>query len=417
MKWSWFGRAAMALLSALALGLSMTACGGGTIAYMWVIGQQYQQIIGFKVDQYTGNLTTIQNSPFSTNGGNPVYILVRPGGRYVYVINQGSTTSTTSNSVDSGIQAYAVGGDGSLTFQQSYQSAGYQHLWAQFDSAGTYLYVLDAYSPTGDGNGAITAFSSDPSTGRLVVQTQTASTPSGGIAPTFLEVGKNPLMMAGNNACLFTVNQADQSITPYAISGGQMTTVTTGKIFPGTTHATSINGNNTYMVLTDSLGVPSTTASAPNPGAIFGFNVSSGCSLTSFQGSPLQGLTYSPNASDPVYSFISASGKYIYVLNNSTTSTNTTTPYSSISAYILNTTANNELSPVAGQPFPAGSAPVCMVEDPTGQYVYISNHNGGTISGFTYTDPNGELSQLRRGSSFSTPDQQLGCLTISSVVD
>src|SRR5579875_3799301 len=99
MKWSWFGRAAMALVSALALGLSMSACGGGTIAYIWTVGQQYNQISGFKVDDYTGNLTQMPGSPYAANGVAPIDVVVKPGGRYVYVINQGTlcTASVTTS--------------------------------------------------------------------------------------------------------------------------------------------------------------------------------------------------------------------------------------------------------------------------------------------------------------------------------
>ncbi len=49
----------MALVATAALGLGMTACGGGTIGYMWVLGTYYNQISGFKIDDYTGNLTAI----------------------------------------------------------------------------------------------------------------------------------------------------------------------------------------------------------------------------------------------------------------------------------------------------------------------------------------------------------------------
>ena len=413
MKWSGFGRAAMALLSALALGLGMTACGGGTIAYMWVIGQQYQQIVGFKVDNYTGNLTAIQNSPFSTNGSNPVYILVRPGGRYVYVINQGASSTSTSNS-DGNIASFAVGGDGSLTYQGSTQSAGFVHLWAQFDSSGTFLYVLDRYSPSGSGNGSISVFSSDPNTGRLFIQPQTNFTPAAGTTPTYVEVGQNPLTMASSGTCLFTVNQADQSITPFGTVSGQISTVTTGKYYPQTTRITSINGNAAYMILTDAGPVSTSSTATPSPGYINGFSIASGCTLTPFNGTP---QLNNANVSDPVYSFISGSGKYLYILNGTTTSTNTTSPFSSITGYVLNVSQNNALSSISPPTFVSGPDPVCMVEDPTGKFVYTSNHDGGTISGFTYNDTQGDLSPLQRGSTFSTPDQQLGCLALSGVVN
>src|SRR5579875_2077031 len=113
MKWSWFGRAAMALTSAVALGLSMTACGGGTIAYLWAAGTQYNEVVGYLVDDYTGNLTAIPGEPFSSGGSNPIQVLVRPGGgRFVYVINQGTGFSSTSAGTSDAIQLFAVGGTG-----------------------------------------------------------------------------------------------------------------------------------------------------------------------------------------------------------------------------------------------------------------------------------------------------------------
>ena len=127
----------------------MTACGGGTIGYMWVLGQQYNQIVGFKIDDYTGNLTTVEGSPFGSNGSVPVSLVIKPGGRYLYVINQGTCPTagcSATTSVGQTIALYSVGGDGTLTFQQTYQSQGYSSQWAQFDSTGTYLYVLDKYS-------------------------------------------------------------------------------------------------------------------------------------------------------------------------------------------------------------------------------------------------------------------------------
>ena len=127
MKLSLFGRLAMAVFASLALGLGMTACEGGTIGYMWVLGQQYNQIAGFKIDDYSGNLTNVQGSPFSSNGTLPVSLVIKPGGRFVYVINQGTCPTAgcgTATNTGQTIAVFSVGGDGVLTFQQSYQSQG-----------------------------------------------------------------------------------------------------------------------------------------------------------------------------------------------------------------------------------------------------------------------------------------------------
>ena len=418
MKLSWFGRATLALVSALALGLGMTACGGGTIAYLWTVGQQYNQISGYKVDDYTGNLTAIDHSPFVANGAKPVDIVVKPGGRYVYVINQGSADTPTANSADAGISVFSVGGDGSLTFQQSYTSQGVVPVWAAFDSTGGYLFVLDKYGPpvtttsstgtttqTASSNGAITTFSADPNTGRLTLVTQTASTPAGGVAPTYLPVGTTPIQMASSGSCLFTVNSADQSITPYSVSSGQLGTVTTGKFFPGSSNITSINGNAAYMIVTDAGKSPGTS-----PGTIFPYTVGTACNLTTFTGGA---QANDVSVSNPSYSFLDATNKFLYILNKSTTSTASTAAYSYITAYSIQ---NGELAEISGSPYKSGAGPTCMVEDPTSKFMYVGNQDG-TVTGYSFTSTEGTLSDLSRGSTFTTGDVGLTCLALSGSVD
>jgi DNA-binding beta-propeller fold protein YncE len=108
--------------------------------------------------------------------------------------------------------------------------------------------------------------------------------------------------------------------------------------------------------------------------------------------------------------------QYLYVLNESTTSTITTTPYSSISGFVLNA-SNQELTQIdPGTTFSVGSGPVCMVEDPSSQYMYVSNHNDGTITGKAFASTTGELSQLKRGSTFPTVGQP-SCMVVSGSID
>ena len=109
MKLSRIGRVSMALVVSVAMGLGMTACGGGTIGFMWVLGTQFNQIAAFKIDDFTGNLTSPPGSPFTSAGTNPVSLVVRTGGRYLYVINQGSALPADSNGV---VTCQVTGGDG-----------------------------------------------------------------------------------------------------------------------------------------------------------------------------------------------------------------------------------------------------------------------------------------------------------------
>lgn len=416
MKLSLFGRLAMAVFASLALGLGMTACEGGTIGYMWVLGQQYNNIAGFKIDDYSGNLTNVQNSPFSANGSMPVSLVIKPGGRFVYVINQGTGGSSKGAGSGQTVSLFSVGGDGVLTFQQSYQSLGYVSQWAQFDSTGTYLFVLDEYAPScgssstsgaclfngpnTDGNGSITVFSSDSTTGRLTLVTN-AQTQINGVNTPFWEVGPDPFMMKTLAGCLFTANKGNQSISPYTVgSGGQLTFTTTQTVFTNTGNMTSINGSGSLLYITDA---------AAN--TINGYTVGSSCALATVNGGNTANIS---GTSNPTYTYIDSANKYLYVLNQSTTSTTTGTPYSSISAFTINTT-NDELQPISGAPYPVGSGPVCMAEDPTNQYFYVSNHNDGTVTGKYFDPATGQLSTLSRGSTF-TAVGDASCLAISGSV-
>jgi 6-phosphogluconolactonase (cycloisomerase 2 family) len=424
MKLSLVGRWSMALFASLALGLGMTACGGGTIGYMWVLGQQYNQIVGFKVDDFSGNLTEVPGAPFSSNGSVPVSLVVKTGGRYVYVINQGVGGSATGPGTGQTIALYSVGGDGSLSYQQSYHSQGYISQWAQMDSSGTFLYVLDKYSPgvnamsglydaaNTDGNGSITVFAADVNTGRLSLVTN-AQTQVNGVNTPFWEVGPAPIMSKSQGGCLFTVNSGQtnnvQTVTPYTIgSSGQLVNVTTGNIIitptTGTaTNITSINGGGSFIFLTDAAN-----------NIIYGYSEGGTCGLNALNGGTTANIAGTAN---PVYSMLTTTGSltYLYVLNGSPNDTLPTTPNSNISAFSINS-SNQELQPITGAPYTVGSGPVCMVEDPTNQYVYISNHNDGTVTGKTFNSTTGELAQLSKGSTFAASGLA-GCLAISGAID
>ena len=147
MKLSRIGRISMAFAASVAIGLGMTSCGGGTIGFMYVLGTQYNQIAAFKIDDFTGNLTNIVGSPFASGGTTPVSVVIRPGGRYMYVVNKGADKAPGT------ISEFSIGGDGVLTFQSSFSSQGTTPVWATIDGSGNFLYVLDQLSPDGVNGG------------------------------------------------------------------------------------------------------------------------------------------------------------------------------------------------------------------------------------------------------------------------
>ena len=419
MTFSKIGRILSALVATAALGLGMTACGGGTIGYMWVLGTFYNQITGFKIDQYTGNLTVINHSPFSSNGVNPVSVVVKPGGRYIYVINSGTTTVTNGVPTNTGsnISQFAVGGDGVLTFQQTFNSTGTQPLWAAMDSSGNFLYVLDKYSPyyntvnaagTTDLNGSITVFSIAGDTGKLTLVPNTQILTAQNLPTLAFEVGANPSMTKiGLGSCLFTISP--NSIFPYSInsSTGQLTIASTGPYlqFPANANLSSINTGGTstasFIYVTDKAN------NAIDPLQSGG---TAPCTL-----GPISGSTQTLPLNNPVMSLTSNNGTYLYVLNQSNTS-QIATANSTITAYHINAQGQLQDNPDStSNPYAVGSGPVCIVEDPSNQYLYITNNTDSTLTGKLFDPTRGFLSPLTRGSVFPVTMNPT-CLAVSGNV-
>ena len=412
MMLSRIGRITRALIVSMAVVLGMSACGGYTVGFMWIAGTQYNQIAGFKIDDYTGNLTAMVNSPYPSGGTNPVSIAVRVGGNYVFVVNKGTYNSKGISNGDGNVAVFAVGEDGVLTFQNTYTTAGNSPVWASSDGTGTYLYVLDSQAPdyATTGNGDITVFGIDGSTGRLQLVPNQLIKNSAGQQLNYFEVGKAPTMFRVGGSCLYTLDTGDQTVYPYGLgSSGQLTIEVNSTIPLNTVNATSLNvyGNSVYI--TDAgMTLPGTTT----VGAILPYSPGAGCSLSVQADGAVANL---PLTSDPVYSLTDTKGRFLYVVNHS--STNSNYANSTISAFVIESTG--QLQPISdpNNPYPVGDGPVCMVEDPSNQYLYTSNSNDGSVTGKYINQNTGQLSDLTRGSSFSAFAAQAACLAVSGNVD
>jgi 6-phosphogluconolactonase (cycloisomerase 2 family) len=393
----------------MAVVLGMSACGGYTVGFMWVLGTQYNQIAGFKIDDFTGNLTTMVNSPYPSGGTDPVSIAVRAGGNYVFVVNKGTLNSHGTSNGDGNIAVFAVGQDGILTFQNTYTSAGNAPVWASSDGTGSYLYVLDSQAPdyATTGNGDITVFGIDGNTGRLQLVPNQLIKNSAGQQLNYFEVGKAPTTFRSSGQCLFTLDSGDQTVYPYGIgSGGQLTIEINSSIPLGTVNATSLNAYGNSIYITDAGSALSAG------GAILPYTPGAGCSLSVQADGAVANL---PLTANPTYSMTETKGKYLYVLNHGGTNSNNAN--STISAFVIEQTG--QLQPIsdANNPYPIGNGPVCMVEDPSNQYLYTSNSNDGSLTGKFINQNTGQLSNLTRGSSFSAFAGQATCLAISGTVD
>ena len=416
MKWSGCGRLVLACAVSVALLLGVSACGGGTIGYLYVLAGRSSGttpanvIVGYKIDDFTGNLTEIVNSPFPTgSAGTPVNVVSLAGGRYIYTVN----TSDARNS----ISQFSVGGDGVLTFQQGFSTQGGTPVW--MDISGGFLYVLDQVSPNRvngvappcasitnaantDPCGSVEVFQITTDTGNLTPVLNT-SIKVNNVGISYFPVGPKPTRLkAASSSALLVVN-GDGTITSFGFGGnGQLTTSA------NSTQVLDLTGNSTITSITTGQSFVYLTDGKNN--RIFQYTVANGV-LQPVNGSPYTNLA--PNTT-PVWTLTttdSSSNQFLYVLNSGNTTT--TSPAGSISAYRVNTT--NQLTPLAGftNPLPVGASPVCMVIDPTNQYLYTSNADG-TVTGYQLRRSEGTLSNLRRGSSFTAAGVPT-CLTATGI--
>jgi 6-phosphogluconolactonase (cycloisomerase 2 family) len=421
---------------------------------MYVTGSQYNQIGGFRVNNETGKLTAIDKSPYSSGGTNPVRAIITSSGRFLYVLNQGTFTYNadgTSTGAASNIALFQIGGDGVLSFQQSYSSVGNNSLSLVADSSGTHIYVIDEYqtlnlggtqgnetiastaapsantpclNPT-DGRyypaGDISAFNIDGNTGRLsLLQNAQVSNPNAPGQLLFFPIGCFPTEFKLTGGYLFTIQQGStanafhtsdvQTVFSYAqsLSTGQLTLTQNAPLQTNAAHLTTINTDpgSRYIYLldagpvacTDYNGTVSTTQILP-------YTLGSGGILQSLVGG---NVCNDPTGVNPSIVIADSKSKFLYVANKGLNSTQTQ-PASEISAYTIDPTTGR-LAFISGEPFSTGAGPQCMLEDPSNQFIYTANFNDSTVVGKIIDVNAGVLNPLRASTSFATIGNPTWCV-------
>ncbi len=169
------GRRVLGLIVSLALVMGMTACTSDyTVAYLYVTSPLVNPglINGYKVDYQTGTLVTLEDSPVPSGGKNPVGLVADPKNhKFVYVIH----------SDDSNVVLFAIGTDGKLYPQATYDVTGSFPTSVAVDSTDSFLYVTFTYqkgfTPALPGPGGISIYPIKTS-GSGAVLTQTLGTPT-----------------------------------------------------------------------------------------------------------------------------------------------------------------------------------------------------------------------------------------------
>ena len=250
-----------------------------------------------------------------------------------------SSNNGTTGTIDTGVLYIAAQGDNSLN---------------------SYTVTL--------GNGALTLLGSAQGTG---------SSP--------FAIALSPLLNA-----LFVDNTASATVTSYTINGdgsatANTTAAKTGKMPMGM----AIDPFGKFLFVANQ---GSSTIS------VFSINNST---LTEVAGSPFTTIPAGTTvATGPTSLIVSASGNFLYVSNNFT---------STISAYSIS--GSGALTPLGGSPFAAGLAPTGVTVPPSGGFLYVANTGANSISAFSICDkvvtsctdvnhPDGNLTPVT-GSPFS----------------
>jgi 6-phosphogluconolactonase len=279
----------------------------------------YGEIDVLEINSESGFMRRIPDSPFPSQGRNPVAEAVSADYSSLFVVNQDDNT----------VVQFVIGSDGKLYPYNTVNTPGVFPLGIMADASN--LFVLDTYQPLPTCNSAA------PCSGSIAVYPLTAAAKSTPVA-----MG-SPAINPANNS----------NYWPLTLPGAP-----TDVIVP-TGVAVLGSGSYVYVSAYDS-------TAAPNPvGYVFGFSVGSNGVLTPVSGSPwLAGRQPSALASDPT-------GSYLYVTDFAN---------AGVLGYSISSGA---LTPLSGSPFPSGNQPSAIAVNPTYPYLYVANSLDGTVTAYS----------------------------------
>ncbi|HZL24893.1 MAG TPA: beta-propeller fold lactonase family protein [Acidobacteriaceae bacterium] len=352
------GRAALATMMSLALGLGVTACSRDyTVAFVYATSAQGGGVSAFNVDYQSGSLVQIAGSPFTSGMRNPVTLVVAP--------NQTSTTATPSNNnsgkflyviggtQDDAVAEMAIGTDGKLFGQHTYNITGHGPTAAAIDPSGHFLYVTFTYQ-----NGYTTA---SPGPGGVTIFPINADNSLG--TPATVNVGNNPVGVVASALNHF-VYVLDADVTPAGVGNGQVL---------------GFSQN------------PSTGALTPVPGTVIttvgGKTVATGVSA---------GTTPTAIAEEQT-------ARFVYVTDRGLNQM--------LGYQVTGSTSPGTLVPLISNPFITGQYPVAITIDPRGKFIYVANFGSSTISSYAIDPASGNPSGVA-GTGNSQVSTGPTCVTI-----
>jgi 6-phosphogluconolactonase len=372
-------RGALAAGLSVAMGLGVTACSGDyDVGYVYMTAAKANPglVNGYKVDYQSGYLVPLEDSPIPSGGRNPVGLVAAPNGKHIYVLNHDDST----------VVWVAIGTDGKLYPQVTYNTTGSFPTAAAIDPSGKFLYVTFTYQL-----GYTTAL---PGPGGVSVFPINADNSLG--TPLTVNVGRNPMGIVANTKFAYVIDQ--DSATTLNLLGFSVNS-TNGFLTP-LAPAVIINPGN----------VPSTGYAASTlPGGIIESSSFANLYVSDQTGNTLIGYTVAANGvpsingiaptdAAPAGMAIDYSGKYLYVAN---------TTAGTIGGYTFGANGQPIVSTTA-QSVQAGTGTTCVTiigapssANPShAMYLYASNSLSNSATGEQMNTTDGSLKQIQ-GTPFS----------------
>jgi len=378
------GRALKASILSLAVALGLTACSNEyTVAYVYMITQGIQGetnhslLNSYKVDYQSGFLYNMPDSPNETGGRDGVAIVAAPNNLFLYTVNN----------FDSDVVEFAIGTDGKLYPQNTYNISGSLPVAAAIDAAGKFLYVAFTYQNNPDGTSLYTP--SNPGPGGISIFPINANNTLG--TPTTVSAGRNPVAIAtspsGNYVYLLEQDSASSAnvlgFTENAATGA-LTAMPGVVINPGNVPSNGfasgpapsgllVDSTATHLYVTDK-----------TLGQIATYNIGSG-------GVPAKVASTLTDAGPMGMSF-DLQGKYLYVAASIA---------NAIDGYTIGANGVPVRSTVAPA-VQAGSGPTCVSVSgapsnahPThAAYLYVSNALSNNVTAEQLNETTGALDQI-----------------------
>jgi len=343
MKWSQYGRRTLALVASLSFALSITACNPSfTLGFVYTLTAKGDPgaINAYTIDSVSGAITQVANSPFPSGGQYPIASVVDTTNHWLYVIHE----------IDDSVVEFAIGTDGKLYQQHTYDTPGTYPIAVALDPQDKYLFVVDSFAP---------AFNS-----------------VGAVAPNINPIAANPPTYGC--VAVYPIAPADGSL------GAAIADPVSGQsCFP-------LNGQQPAQG-SQPIGVTVTASSSFLYVADQGLHTIYGFSLNDASGvlTPLANNNY-PAGTQPSSILSDITGHSVYLTDQSS---------NQVLSYSIQSDGSLQ---VLGNPIAAGLLPGGMAFDPSGQFLYVTNFNSNTVNTYTRSASTGALSQPNGILSYGT---------------